>query len=68
LTKDVADWKVGEADIEREYTSTENQFFVLHDSKGFEPGDNKTFDTVRKFVQQRADKRRSLDDRLHAVW
>jgi hypothetical protein len=59
---------VGEADIERELTSAENQFFVLHDSKGFEPGNTKTFDIVRDFIVKRRDKDLPLKDRLHAVW
>ena len=66
--KDVAKWKVGEADIDKEFTSPQNQFFVLHDSKGFEPGNTETFDNVRRFIEQRRDERLHLKDRLHAVW
>ena len=59
---------MGEADIENEFTSTENQFFVLHDSKGFEAGDTENFEVVSKFVRQRRNKSLPLKDRLHAVW
>jgi hypothetical protein len=57
---------VGDADIEREFTSAENQFFVLHDSKRFEAEYN--FEDVSKFVMQRRDNNLPLKDRLHAVW
>ncbi|KAF8257628.1 hypothetical protein EI94DRAFT_1817285 [Lactarius quietus] len=38
--------KAGDADIEREFVSKENKLFILHDSKGFEPGDHENLDTV----------------------
>ncbi|KAN0129083.1 hypothetical protein V8E53_013079 [Lactarius tabidus] len=63
----VEDQKVGEADIEQEFVSTQNQYFVLHDSKGFEPGDLSNFDIVRKFVEDRS-KKHLLKDRIHALW
>jgi hypothetical protein len=63
----VADWKPGEADIDQEFVSKENPFFVLHDSKGFEPGDLATFEIVRKFIERRREEK-LLKDRLHAVW
>jgi hypothetical protein len=57
---------VGEADVEMGFTSVENLFFVLHDSKGFEAEYN--FEGVSKFVKQRRDNNLPLKDRLHAVW
>jgi len=63
----VEDQKVGEADIEQEYVSQQNQLFVLHDSKGFEPGDLKNFKTVSKFVNDRS-KKELLEDRIHGLW
>jgi len=66
--KNVEEWKVGEADIDKEFTSPENPFFVLHDSKGFEPGDTMTFDIVSSFIKRRRDESLPLKDRLHAVW
>ena len=59
---------MGEADIENEFTSAENQSFVIHDSKGFEAGDTENFEVVSKFVRQRRNKSLPLKDRLHAVW
>ena len=59
--------KPGEADIDEEFSSTQSKFFVLHDSKGFEPGDTTTFDIVTKFISERS-KKKDLKDRLHAIW
>jgi len=63
----VEDQEVGDADIEREFVSKENKLFVLHDSKGFEPGDLESFNTVRKFVEGRSQKP-FLKDRIHGIW
>jgi hypothetical protein len=57
----------GEATIDKGYTSKENPFFILHDSQGFEPGDNGTFGIVSKFIEQRRNES-LLRDQLHAVW
>ena len=59
--------KPGEANINEEFSSEQNKFFVLHDSKGFEPGDTTTFDIVTKFISERCEKE-ELKDRLHAIW
>jgi hypothetical protein len=59
---------VGQADIERGLTSDENKFFVLHDSMGFEAGEEKKFDIVSNFVKERRKEGRRLKERLHAVW
>ncbi len=60
--------KPGEADIETEFSSPENTFFVLHDSIGFEPGANDTFTTVKRFILQRSQEHLETKDRLHAIW
>ncbi|KAG2746331.1 hypothetical protein P692DRAFT_20836127 [Suillus brevipes Sb2] len=57
----------GEASIDHELISPQNDRFVLHDSKGFEPGSKDNLKTVRDFI----DRRRAmpdLKDQLHAVW
>ncbi|KAH9045199.1 hypothetical protein EDB85DRAFT_2270248 [Lactarius pseudohatsudake] len=64
----VEDYKPGEADIQQEFTSPNNQFFVLHDSKGFEPGDLTNFEIVREFVQQRSRQELPLSERIHGLW
>jgi hypothetical protein len=48
--------------------SPENQYFVLHDSKGFEPGDLSNFETVREFVQQRSGDDLPLSEKIHGLW
>jgi len=67
LTKIVEDSRPGEADIEKEFTSQENKLFVLHDSEGFEPGNEKTFSTVDGFIRRRREAS-LVKDQLHAVW
>ncbi|KAH9015929.1 hypothetical protein EDB85DRAFT_1898472 [Lactarius pseudohatsudake] len=62
----VEDHKPGEADIQREFVSPDNRYVVLHDSKGFEPGDLSNFETVREFV--RARQKLSLNERIHGLW
>ncbi|KAI9571840.1 hypothetical protein HD554DRAFT_2299923 [Boletus coccyginus] len=63
----VSEYKPGEASIDQEFVSDENKYFVLHDSKGFEPGDNTNFEVAVRFLQERHDKN-LLKDRLHAIW
>ncbi|KAH8998269.1 hypothetical protein EDB86DRAFT_2912058 [Lactarius hatsudake] len=64
----VAHYKPGESDIQQEFGSPENQYFVLHDSNGFEPGDLSNFDIVRTFVEQRSLEHLPLKDRIHGLW
>jgi GTPase SAR1 family protein len=59
--------KPGEADIDHEFFSPQNDRFVLHDSKGFEPGEEGNVNTVRDFIERRR-KMPDLKDQLHAVW
>lgn len=48
--------------------SPQNQYFVLHDSQGFEPGDLSNFETVSKFVQERSRPDLPLSERIHGLW
>ncbi|KAJ7753673.1 hypothetical protein DFH07DRAFT_823986 [Mycena maculata] len=64
----VSNYKPGEANIYSEFTSETNPRFVLHDSQGFEPVSESTFDVVRDFIIQKSDKKLKLPERLHAVW
>ncbi|KAI6043692.1 hypothetical protein EDC04DRAFT_3138323 [Pisolithus marmoratus] len=66
-TAKVAAEHPGEADIEREITSPENNRLILHDSKGFEPGDGGNYETVKSFMEKRK-KMPDIKDQLHAVW
>jgi len=64
----VALYTPGQADIDKEFKSPENDYFVLHDSKGFEAGGAETFNDVGRFIRQRCDSNQPLKDQLHAVW
>ncbi|KAI9445970.1 hypothetical protein H4582DRAFT_2052101 [Lactarius indigo] len=64
----VAHHKPGESDIQQEFVSPENQYFVLHDSKGFEPGDSSNYETVRTFIEQGSQPHLPLKDRIHGLW
>ncbi|KAH9038296.1 hypothetical protein EDB84DRAFT_1479590 [Lactarius hengduanensis] len=64
----VAHYKPGESDIQQEFGSPENQYFVLHDSNGFEPGDLSNFEIVRTFIMQRSLEHLPLKDRIHGLW
>ncbi|KAG2124757.1 hypothetical protein BD769DRAFT_1739285, partial [Suillus cothurnatus] len=59
--------KPGEVSIDHEFTSLQNKRFVLHDSKGFKPGEKDNLTVVRDFI----DRRRAMPDlknKLHAIW
>lgn len=59
--------KPGEADIDHGFFSPQNDRFVLHDSKGFEPGEEGNVNIVRGFIERRINTP-ALKDQLHAVW
>ncbi|KIO03283.1 hypothetical protein M404DRAFT_627645 [Pisolithus tinctorius Marx 270] len=61
------DDKPGEADIEKGLTSPQNDRFVLHDSKGFEPAERNNYSDVKTFVENRKHQPH-IKDQLHAVW
>ena len=58
----------GETNIETEISSSENKFFILHNSIGFEPGANDAFTAVKRFILQRSQEHLETKDRLHAIW
>ncbi|KAJ8591658.1 hypothetical protein M405DRAFT_788563 [Rhizopogon salebrosus TDB-379] len=57
----------GEVNIDTEFVSSQNNRFVLHDSKGFEPGEEDNVNIVQQFFKRRGEMP-DLKDRLHAVW
>ncbi|OAX40245.1 hypothetical protein K503DRAFT_634001 [Rhizopogon vinicolor AM-OR11-026] len=61
-----SDFARGEANIDNEFVSPQNNRFVLHDSNGFEAGDEDNFNKVREFIKRRSNK--PLKDQLHAIW
>ncbi|KAG1735753.1 uncharacterized protein EDB91DRAFT_1144047 [Suillus paluster] len=56
----------GEANIDTEFVSHQNDRFVLHDSKGFEPGGGGNVNIVQDFINRRRNMP-ALKDQLHAV-
>ncbi|KAG5649887.1 hypothetical protein H0H81_001635 [Sphagnurus paluster] len=57
----------GISDIDEELISKLNDRFILHDSMGFEAGDDTNFKRVDDFIINR-NKKRDIKDKLHAVW
>ncbi|OAX40246.1 hypothetical protein K503DRAFT_768752 [Rhizopogon vinicolor AM-OR11-026] len=56
----------GEANIDNEFVSPQNNRFVLHDSKGFEAGEEDNISIVQEFIKRRS--KMPLKDQLHAIW
>ncbi|PVF95531.1 hypothetical protein CPB86DRAFT_875575 [Serendipita vermifera] len=63
----VSNLDVGKADIDKEILSKVNDKYVLHDSRGFEPGEDETFKAVCDFIRRR-NIEPALKDKLHAIW
>lgn len=63
----MSDAKPGEADIDREILSEENSQFLLHNSQGFEQGEDKNFKIAEDFIQRR-EKEPEIKNKLHAIW
>ncbi|KAL4077780.1 hypothetical protein J3A83DRAFT_1663014 [Scleroderma citrinum] len=59
--------KRGKANIETPLYSKSNEHFVLHDSNGFEPGENNNLADVKRFIERRKT-HRDVREQLHAVW
>ncbi|KAG1835963.1 hypothetical protein DFJ58DRAFT_193038 [Suillus subalutaceus] len=59
--------KPGEVNIDYEFISPQNNKFVLHDSKGFEPGEEDNLKIVQDFINRR-EVMPDLKNQLHAVW
>ncbi|KAF8549886.1 hypothetical protein OG21DRAFT_1514674 [Imleria badia] len=64
---DVSEATRGTADIEKEFISATNERFVVHDSLGFEAGDEQNIDIVKQFIARRK-AMPQLKDQLHAIW
>ncbi|KAL4077791.1 hypothetical protein J3A83DRAFT_1664988 [Scleroderma citrinum] len=57
----------GKANIETPLYSELNEHFVLHDSNGFEPGENNNLADVKRFIERRKT-HSDVNEQLHAVW
>ena len=59
--------KAGKADINRELMSPQNDRFILHDSRGFEPGEGDNYNVAKNFIQSRKSEP-DIRNQLHAIW
>ncbi|KAG1860570.1 hypothetical protein C8R48DRAFT_248875 [Suillus tomentosus] len=59
--------KRGNHDITNEMIFKSNPDFVFHDSCGFEAGSEEEFESMKKFISERANATK-LEDRIHAIW
>ncbi|KAH8813370.1 hypothetical protein DL96DRAFT_1625896 [Flagelloscypha sp. PMI_526] len=57
----------GQTKIHEEIVSSQNDYFVVHDSMGYEPGDELIFNELQGFIQDRS-MRESLPERIHIIW
>lgn len=53
--------------IEKEMEFKDNKLFIVHDSEGFEAGQEDEFQVVVNFIQSRSLKE-NINERLHAIW
>ncbi|KAF8152395.1 hypothetical protein B0H34DRAFT_810338 [Crassisporium funariophilum] len=63
---DISHSRAGKADITHEYTSLDNQRFILHDSQGFEAGSDDNWDKAETFLRDSTAK--DVQDHVHAIW
>ena len=54
LPQEVSHKELGKADVHKELCPNSNACFVLHDSLGFEPGQEGEFLKVQIFIRQRS--------------
>lgn len=66
-TKLTADDRPGTANIEEALESPENERFILHDSQGFESGDDANYAVAKNFIQKRKVDP-DVSEQLHAIW
>ncbi|KAF8351830.1 hypothetical protein F5887DRAFT_3940, partial [Amanita rubescens] len=64
---DVRHFEAGTADINTGITSPHNKHLAIHDSEGYEPGDEEKFRILEKFITERSQKE-TIRERLHAIW
>ncbi|KAJ8581729.1 hypothetical protein M405DRAFT_831986 [Rhizopogon salebrosus TDB-379] len=57
----------GQVNIDTEFIPPQNNRFVLHDSEGFEAGEEHNVDIVHQFIERRGNML-NFGERLHAVW
>jgi len=63
----VSEFKAGVSDINKEIISDDNEQFVLHDSQGFEPGEEDNFQIVKNLMESR-NSMPDIKDKIHVIW
>ncbi|KAK7026319.1 G domain-containing protein [Favolaschia claudopus] len=58
----------GICNIEDEITSPDNRHLVLHDSMGFEPGQDANLKKAINFLRARSAENVAIQDQVHVVW
>jgi hypothetical protein len=53
--------------IDKPFSFPQNDRIIIHDSQGFEPGEEGNIQTVSDFIDRRS-KMPALADQLHAIW
>ncbi|KAF8736319.1 hypothetical protein AX14_000496 [Amanita brunnescens Koide BX004] len=59
--------QAGTAKINEEFSSPYNKHLIIHDSEGYEPGNDEKFDVLEKFITGRSHQE-PFSERLHAIW
>ncbi|KAJ6555941.1 hypothetical protein B0H19DRAFT_1151603 [Mycena capillaripes] len=57
----------GVHNIDKPFSFPQNDRIIIHDSQGFEPGEEGNIQTVSDFIERRS-KMPALADQLHAIW
>ena len=60
-------WGSVKSSIDCEHFSEGNDLFVVHDSQGFEHGEESQLKTVQEFIERHS-KEQELKKKLHAIW
>ncbi|KAG2098871.1 hypothetical protein BD769DRAFT_1512210 [Suillus cothurnatus] len=63
----ISKYMQGDIDINKQFFTTANSKFVLHDGGGFESDDSNNVSTVKDFIARRLEMP-DLEDKLHAIW
>ncbi|KAJ7710261.1 hypothetical protein B0H14DRAFT_3021770 [Mycena olivaceomarginata] len=63
----VANWTSGKHDIDEPHIVPTNDRIIIHDSQGFETGEEANINKVLDFIDRRS-KMPALGDQLHAIW
>ncbi|KAF8523355.1 hypothetical protein BU17DRAFT_86101 [Hysterangium stoloniferum] len=58
----------GQANIHTAFRHSSNTRFILHDSQGFEPGDDTKLNIVKHFIEKLTEEEVPDKDKLHVIW